>query len=90
MRRVTGMAMNEVVVLRDRDVLRAAMKERGMTQLSVAQKLGMLPNALSQNMNRNHISMDKFKAILDAMDYDVYIVDRNNKEAKWCVDVEDW
>ena len=83
------MAMNEVVVLRDRDILRAAMMERHTTQMAVAEKMGMLPNSLSQNMNRNHISMDKFKAILDAMDYDIYIVDRNNKEAMWCVDVDE-
>ena len=84
------MAMNEVVVLRDRDILRAAMKERSTTQIGVAKKMGISQNTLSQNMTRDRISVEKFKKILDAMDYDVYIVDRNNKEAKWCVDVEDW
>ena len=81
---------DEVVILRDRDILRAAMKRRHATQNAVAEKMGMLPNSLSQNMNRTRISMENFKKILDALDYDIYIVDRNNQEAIWCVDVEDW
>jgi len=79
-----------VVILRDRDILRAAMMKRHTTQAAVAKKMGVLANSLSQNMTRSRISMDNFKKILDAMDYDIYIVDRNTREAEWCVDVEDW
>ena len=83
------MKKKEVVVINERDILRAAIMERHTTQQAVADKLGMLSNALSQNINRSRISMDNFKKILDAMDYDVYIVDRKNKEALWCVDVDE-
>ena len=82
--------MNEVVVLRERDILRAAMNTRHTTQAAVGVKMGLSQTALSQNMSRDRISVEKFKKILDAMDYDVYIVDRTNKEAVWCVDVDDW
>ena len=83
------MEEEEVVVLNEKDILRAAMRHRSTTQGAVAQKLGMSQNALSQNMTRERISMDKFKKILDAMDYDIYIVDRNTGNSEWCVDVDE-
>lgn len=83
------MMKKEVVVLRDRDILRAAMTKRNTTQKVVAEKMGIAQTALSGNMSRDRISMDKFKAILDAMDYDIYIVDRNTGETEWCVDVDE-
>ena len=83
------MGEEEIVVLNERDILRAALHHRHATQQSVADKLGMSPNALSQNINRSRISMDNFKKILDAMDYDIYIVDRNTGESEWCVDVDE-
>ena len=83
------MAVNEVVVLDDKSILRAAMMERSVTQVALSEKLGISQSTLSGNMTRNRMGLDNFKKILDAMDYDVYVVDRRNKEAKWAVDTEE-
>lgn len=78
----------EILVLNEGDAIRSAMKERGMKQIELAEKLGMLQSGLSNSINRKHISVDAFKAILNAMDYDVAIVDRQTGEVKWKVVVK--
>ena len=83
-----GSKMGEVVILEDKGILRMALKRRGMTQANVASKLGIVPHAVSANMTRDHMGLDNFVKMLDAMDYDVYVVDRRTKEGVWCVDVE--
>ena len=82
------MKTGNAIVLREQDVLRAAIRTRGTTQVEVAKKLGMLQGALSDSMSRNRVAVDKFKTILDAMDYDVYIVDRKTGEAVWALEVD--
>ena len=72
----------EILVLNEGDAIRSAMKERGMKQIELAEKLGMLQSGLSNSINRKHISVDVFKTILDAMDYDVAVVDRQTGEVK--------
>lgn len=83
------MAVNEVVVLSDKDILRAAIKERGTNQRMLADQLGITQATLSQNISRDRMGLDNFKKILDAIDYDVYVVDRRNKKAMWCVDIDE-
>lgn len=78
----------EVTILQDKDIMRMAIKARGTTQQQVAEKMGTSQNALSANMNRGRTSVENFKKILDALDYDIFIVDRKTGEAEWCVDVE--
>ena len=78
----------EVLVLNEGDAIRSAMKERGMKQIELAEKMGMLQSGLSNSINRKHISVDVFKTILDAMDYDVAVVDRQTGEVKWRVIVK--
>ena len=75
----------EILVLNEGDAIRSAMKERGMKQIELAEKLGMLQSGLSNSINRKHISVDVFKTILDAMGYDVAVVDRQTGEVKWKV-----
>lgn len=82
------MKTGEAIILTENDVLRAAIKARGTSQVDVAKKLGMLQSALSQNIGRGRMTVDKFKTILDAMDYDVYVVDRRTGKAAWALDVE--
>ena len=78
----------EILVLNEGDAIRSAMKERGMKQIELAEKIGMLQSGLSNSINRKHISVDVFKTILDAMDYDVAVVDRQTGEVKWRVIVK--
>ena len=67
------------------EILREAMKYRDMKQSILAEKLGMRQPSLSGNMNRVRIGLDVFARILDAMDYDVVVVDRTTGEEKWRV-----
>lgn len=67
-------------------ILRNAIKSRNMTQTKLAAKLGILQTSLSGRLNRQNISLDTFVDILDALDYDVIIVDRESSEEIWRVE----
>ena len=71
----------------ENNILKEAIKNRGTTQLALAEQMGCLPSAMSQIINRRRMTMDKFKEVLDALDYDIYIVDRKTGEAVWTLDV---
>ena len=75
-----------VVKMEDTEILRNAIKERGVLQSDLADKLGVLQSTISMHLNRKRIGLDVFRSILDAIDYDVVIVDRNTGEAVWKVD----
>lgn len=68
-------------------IMKEAIKERGKTQAVLAGALGLSQNALSNNLNRVRTSVQVFKEVLDALDYDVVIVDRHSGEQKWRLDV---
>lgn len=69
-------------------IMKNAMKARDMTQVGLAEKMGMLQSALSAKLSRPRLSFDVFKDILDALDFDIVIVDRENSEAIWKVGTE--
>lgn len=71
-----------------KEILRLAIKERGMTQVEVADKLGMYQSGLSGLINRSKMTMYGFGTILDAMGYDVAVVDRETGEVVWKVAVK--
>ena len=75
-----------VVKMEDTEILRNAIKERGVLQSDLADKLGVLQSTISMHLNRKRIGLDVFRSILDVIDYDVVIVDRNTGEAVWKVD----
>ena len=81
--------MNEkgVLALIDRDILKAALKKRNMTQVMLSERLGMKGSALSQNMSRQKMSLGMFTKILSAMDYDVVIRDRTTGEIVFQLDL---
>lgn len=72
----------------DRMILKKAQKQRNTTQTVLAHQIGVSQNALSQSMNRPRISLGMFAKILDALDYDVMIVNRETGEAEWQLYVE--
>lgn len=83
------MARNEKVDMvkakEDSVILKEAFKERGALQIDVADKLGIRSATLSGNINRRRMGLDVFRDILNALDYDVCVVDRNSGEIMWKV-----
>ena len=75
----------EVTTVRDADILRMALKERNMKQMDLADKLGVLQSTISGNLNRPRLGLEVFNSMLDAMDYDVAVVDRTTGEVRWIV-----
>ena len=71
----------------ENDVVRAAMKERGMTQTVLAKEVGTSQNSLSNSINRVRMSVQVLKDLLDTMEYDLVVVDRRTGEEKWKIDV---
>lgn len=71
-----------------REILKKAIKERGTTQIDVADKLGMYQSGLSGLINRPKMTMYGFCTVLNAMEYDVAVVDRNTGEVMWKVAVK--
>lgn len=71
----------------ENDVIRAAMKDRGITQTILAKEIGTAQNSLSNSINRARMSVQVLKDLLDAMEYDLVVVDRRTGEAKWKIDV---
>lgn len=82
--------MNDIrtPIREDRDILKLAQKDRKVTQGTIADALGMKRNSLCQNMSRPRMSLGMFSKILDALDYDVVVVDRSTGEQKWQLYVE--
>lgn len=78
--------IKEEIILRDKEILRAAMAERGMTQVKLAQRLGVLQNTISSSINRERMSLDGFKRILNAMGYAVAVIDKRSGDVCWVVD----
>ena len=72
----------------DKDILKKAQRSRQVTQEVIANALNMKRNSLCQNMSRPRMSLGMFAKILDVLDYDVVIVDRETGEAEWQLYVE--
>ena len=49
------------------ELLKAALKERGVTQRSVAERLGTTEQALSKTLSRPTLTTTKLAAIIDAV-----------------------
>ena len=80
--------MMDVPVMEEGDILKASIKERGITQVDLADRLGIRQSSLSGNINRRRMSLEVFGEILNAMDYDVAVVDRETGEIMWKVAVK--
>ena len=72
----------------DREILKLAQKSRHVTQDVIAEQLNVKRNALCQSMNRSRMSLGMFAKILDALDYDVVITNRETGEVEWQLYVE--
>ena len=73
----------EVSLMTDSLILHTAQKSRRCTQKQIADMLGVHISSINRSMNRTRMSLEMFSKILDALDYDVVIVDRNTGEPAW-------
>ena len=80
------MDTEEEIVMDEKEILRAAVREKGTTQTEVAGRMGMRQNALSAKMTRERMSLDTFREVLNLLGYDVAVIDRENGEVRWVVD----
>lgn len=78
----------EIPVMEEGEILKASVKERKITQVELADRLGIRQSSLSGNINRRRMSLEVFSTILNAMGYDVTVVDRETGEVKWKVEVK--
>lgn len=67
------------------EIIRNAMKVRGVLQTELADRLGMKQSSVSGNINRPRMGLDVFIEMMNAMDYDVAIVDRESGEVSGIV-----
>ena len=72
----------------EKDILKLAQKRRQVTQETIAGRIGVKRNDLNQNMNRSRMSLDTFIKVLNALDYDIVVVDRETGEPMWQLYVE--
>lgn len=69
-----------------KQIIKTAIANRGYNQKAVAQKAGWKnQSSLSTAINRENPSMDTVFRILDALEYDIIIKDRNSS-TEWKVD----
>ena len=81
--------MERVETLNEKVIVNLAKRERKLTQIAIAEKMGMKQNALSAYMLRKRMSLEGFGRIMKAMDYDIVIVDRNSGKPVWQLEVRD-
>ena len=72
--------------MEDKKVLKEALRSRGMTQAALANQMGVGVSGLSMNINRDNMGLDNFRKILNALDYDIVVVDRRTGAEVWTVD----
>lgn len=78
----------EVPVMEEGAILKASIKERGITQIELADRIGIRQSTLSDNINRRRMSLKVFGEVLNAMEYDIAVMDRSTGEIMWKVDVK--
>ena len=87
-RRTQKMTSGKATVMEDKKILKEAISERKITQVKLAEKMGVLTSALSMNITRDRMGLDNFKSILNALGYDVAVIDRETGDVRWIVDPE--
>lgn len=63
----------EMISTNPRKIMRDALKESGILQTELAEKLHITQASISGNMNRTKIGMDVFVRMLEGMGYNVVV-----------------
>ena len=73
----------------EKDAVREAMKIRGYNQTMVA-KLAGFPgqSTVAEYLRSKHMRVDNLLRMLNAMEFDLVVVDRGSKKNVWKVDLE--
>lgn len=70
--------------MNEKDIIRAAMKVRGISQKELAEKVegeGAAPSYVSETLRRkNGMRIDKFAKFLEVMEYEIIIRDPDTKQ----------
>ena len=82
------MKKRDEVMMSGKDIIRTAIKGRGVKQRDLAEQLGMLQSSLSMSISREHISLDMFGRILNGMGYAVAVIDKDDGGVRWVVDTD--
>lgn len=82
------MEEKRIPIRMDREILKQAQKSRHINQADLANAIGVRQSTMSGHMNRTRMSLGMFAKILDALDYDVVVVNRETGDAEWQVYVE--
>lgn len=73
-----------------KDVIRACIKARNMSQTQAAEAIGFKRQSnVAELLTRDNFQTDKFIKIMDALGFDIIIKDRNgaNRENCWKIEV---
>lgn len=65
----------------EKAIMKDAIRARGITQMKLAEMMDTTQNNLSACLNRSRTSVEVFKEVMDALEYDVVIVDRRTGES---------
>ena len=74
--------------MNEKDIVRAAMSARGITQKMLAEQAGLkYQSNVSEMLGSRSLRVDNFVKLLNAMGFDVIVKDRNgkNRENEWKV-----
>lgn len=69
-------------------IIREVMKNQNEKVASLADKLGLVPNVLSQRLTQENISTNKLDEMLRAMGYKIIVVPRDVREQEGWYRVE--
>lgn len=73
----------------EQEAVREAMKTRGYNQTFVAEKAGFKgQSTVAEYLRSKHMRVDNLVRMLNAMDFDLVVVDRANSDNKWKVELE--
>lgn len=70
------------------DIIRSAMKQTGITQVQLGEKLGVRQTAISNTVVRPGTTVSKFVIIMDALGYDVVVKPRKGDGESMVVTAE--
>ena len=62
----------------EKTAIKVAMKARDLVQVDVADRMGITQSCLSGCINRKRMSMEFFQGVMNAMGYDVAVIDRED------------
>ena len=92
MARRSGQVVRKSVEMNTGEIVRKAMKQRGYTQLMLAQRMGYSgQNSIAMALSGRNMRVDILFAMLDELGFDLIVRDRNgaNRDSVWRIERAD-